>query len=113
MILWSVYVLVTLALGKHWAIDRFADSKGKLQLTIFPFAVEATPPADSEFAHYASMYRAALNSNSPVYPKLMRHSDSHMTIKYGGALDSSKRDTNTKVVELIMKPSKRRTGAKG
>jgi hypothetical protein len=35
MILRSVYVLVTLALGKHWAIDRSADPKGKLQFTIF------------------------------------------------------------------------------
>ncbi len=35
MILRSVYVLVTLPLGKHWAIDRSADPKGKLQLTIF------------------------------------------------------------------------------
>jgi len=43
----------------------------------------------------------------------MRHNDSHMTIKYGEALDSSKRDANTKVVELVMKPPKRRTGAKG
>ena len=33
-----------------------------------PFAVEGVPPVyDSEFAHYASMYREALNSNSPVY----------------------------------------------
>ena len=61
MILWSVYVLVTLPLGKHWAIDRSANPKGKLQLTIFPFAGEGTPPADSELAHYASMYREALN----------------------------------------------------
>jgi len=35
MILRSVHVLVTLALGKHWAIDRSADPKGKLQLAIF------------------------------------------------------------------------------
>jgi len=35
-IIWrSVYVLVTLALGKHWVIDGSADPKGKLQLTIF------------------------------------------------------------------------------
>ncbi|MGH9415099.1 MAG: methylamine utilization protein MauJ, partial [Terriglobales bacterium] len=33
-----------------------------------PFAVEAvTPPHDSEFAHYASLYREALNSNSPGF----------------------------------------------
>ncbi len=33
-----------------------------------PFAVEGNPPPhDSEFAHYASMYREALDSNSPVY----------------------------------------------
>lgn len=33
-----------------------------------PFSVEGTPPPhDSEFGHYASMYREALNSNSPVY----------------------------------------------
>jgi hypothetical protein len=33
-----------------------------------PFAVEAVaPPYDSEFARYASMYRKAFNSNSPVY----------------------------------------------
>ena len=30
--------------------------------------MEGTPPPhDSEFAHYASMYREALNSNSSVY----------------------------------------------
>jgi hypothetical protein len=34
MTLYSVYVLVTLALGKHGAINRSADPKGKLQLTI-------------------------------------------------------------------------------
>jgi hypothetical protein len=33
--LYSVHVLVTFALGKHRAIDRSADPKGKLQLTIF------------------------------------------------------------------------------
>lgn len=33
-----------------------------------PFAIEGSPPPhDSEFGHYASMYREALNSNSPVY----------------------------------------------
>jgi hypothetical protein len=33
-----------------------------------PFSVEGTPPPyDSEFGHYASMYREALNSNSSVY----------------------------------------------
>jgi hypothetical protein len=33
-----------------------------------PFSVEGTPPPhDSEFAHYASTYREALNSNSSVY----------------------------------------------
>jgi hypothetical protein len=30
----SVYVLVTLALGEYGAIDRSADPKGKLQLTV-------------------------------------------------------------------------------
>jgi hypothetical protein len=32
---YGVNILVTFALGKHWAIDRSADPKGKLQLTIF------------------------------------------------------------------------------
>jgi len=33
-----------------------------------PFSVQAAPPPhNSEFAHYASMYREALNSNSAVY----------------------------------------------
>jgi hypothetical protein len=30
----GVYVLIALALGKYWAIDRSADAKGKLQLTL-------------------------------------------------------------------------------
>ena len=34
-ILHGVHVLDTLALGKHWAIDRSADPKGKLLLAIF------------------------------------------------------------------------------
>jgi hypothetical protein len=35
MFLWSVYVLIALALGKYGALDGSADSKGKLQLTVF------------------------------------------------------------------------------
>jgi hypothetical protein len=35
MILYSVYVLIALALGECGAIDRSADPKGKLQLTVF------------------------------------------------------------------------------
>jgi hypothetical protein len=31
----SVYVFIAFPLGKYWAIDRSADSKGKLQLTVF------------------------------------------------------------------------------
>ena len=34
-LLYSVYVLVALTLGKYGAIDRSADPKGKLQLTVF------------------------------------------------------------------------------
>jgi hypothetical protein len=34
-ILYSVYVLIALALGEYGAIDRSADPKGKLQLTVF------------------------------------------------------------------------------
>jgi hypothetical protein len=35
MILYSVYVLIALALGKYGAINRSADPKRKLQLTVF------------------------------------------------------------------------------
>ena len=35
VLLWSVYVLIALTLGKYGTIDRSADPKGKLQLTVF------------------------------------------------------------------------------
>jgi hypothetical protein len=35
MFFYSVYILVTLALGKYRAIYRSADPKGELQLTVF------------------------------------------------------------------------------
>ena len=35
MFLCSVHVLIALTLGKYGAIDRSADPKGKLQLTVF------------------------------------------------------------------------------
>jgi hypothetical protein len=35
MILHGVYVLIALALGECRTIDRSADPKGKLQLTVF------------------------------------------------------------------------------
>jgi hypothetical protein len=33
--LYSVYVLIALALGEYRVVDRSADPKGKLQLTVF------------------------------------------------------------------------------
>src|SRR5258706_2756331 len=33
--LYGVYVLIAIAFGKYRVIDRTADSKGKLQLTVF------------------------------------------------------------------------------
>jgi hypothetical protein len=35
MILHGVYVLIALALGEYWAIDRSTDPKWKLQFTVF------------------------------------------------------------------------------
>jgi len=35
MFLYSVYVLIVLALGEWRVIDRSADPKGKLQFTVF------------------------------------------------------------------------------
>lgn len=35
MLLWSVYVLIALALGEYRVIDRSADAKWKLQLTVY------------------------------------------------------------------------------
>jgi hypothetical protein len=35
MFLCSIYVLIALTLGKYGAIDRSADPKGELQLTVF------------------------------------------------------------------------------
>jgi hypothetical protein len=32
--LYRVYVLIAVALGEYWVIDRPADPKGKLQLTV-------------------------------------------------------------------------------
>jgi hypothetical protein len=35
MFLYGVYVLIAIVFGKYRVIDRTADSKGKLQLTVF------------------------------------------------------------------------------
>jgi hypothetical protein len=68
---WSVHLDIPLEVQIMETMEMRTENVGIRIVQPFleaPFAVEATPPPyDSEFAHYASMYREALNSNSSVY----------------------------------------------
>jgi hypothetical protein len=68
---WSVHLDIPLEVQIVETMELRTENVGVRIVQPFleaPFAVEATqPPYDSEFAHYASMYREALNSNSSVY----------------------------------------------
>jgi len=55
-------------------------------------------------------YRTLLDETGApltVQQKLMRHADARMTLKYGEALDDSKRKANKKVVTLVLTKSKK------
>ena len=68
---WSVHLDIPLEVQIIETMELRTENVGIRIVQPFleaPFAVEGNPPPyDSEFAHYASMYREALNSNSPVY----------------------------------------------
>jgi hypothetical protein len=68
---WSVHLDIPLEVQIIETMELRNENVGIRLVQAFleaPFSVEGTPPPhDSEFAHYASMYREALNSNSPVY----------------------------------------------
>lgn len=68
---WSVHLDIPLEVQTIETMELRTENIGMRVTHPFieaPFSVEGTPPAyDSEFAHYASMYREALNSNSSVY----------------------------------------------
>ena len=68
---WSVHLDIPLDVQIVETMELRTENVGIRVVQLFleaPFAVEGTPPPyDSEFAHYASMYREALNSNSSVY----------------------------------------------
>ena len=68
---WSIHLDIPLHLETIETVELRTQNAGIRVVHPFleaPFAVEGNPPShDSEFAHYASMYREALNSNSPVY----------------------------------------------
>ena len=68
---WSVHLDIPIEIQIIETMEMRTEHVGIRVIQPFleaPFAVEGTPPPhDSEFAHYASMYREALNSNSPVY----------------------------------------------
>lgn len=68
---WSVHLDIPLEVQKIETMELRTENVGIRIVQPFleaPFSVEGTPPPhDSEFAHYASMYREALNSNSSVY----------------------------------------------
>lgn len=68
---WSVHLDIPLEIQTVETMEMRTGNSGIRLVQPFleaPFAIEGRPPAhDSEFAHYASMYREALNSNSPVY----------------------------------------------
>lgn len=68
---WSVHLDIPLDVQVIETTELRTENVGIRVVQPFleaPFAVEGNPPPyDSEFAHYASMYREALNSNSPVY----------------------------------------------
>jgi hypothetical protein len=68
---WSVHLDIPLQVGVIETTELRTGSAGITVVAPFyeaPFAVQGNPPEhDSEFAHYASLYREALNSNSPVY----------------------------------------------
>jgi hypothetical protein len=68
---WSVHLDIPLEVQTIEAMEMRTQNAGMRIAHPFmeaPFSIEGAPPAhDSEFGHYASMYREALNSNSPVY----------------------------------------------
>lgn len=68
---WSVHLDIPLEVQIIETMEVRNENVGIRVVQAFleaPFSVEGTPPPhDSEFAHYASMYREALNSNSSVY----------------------------------------------
>jgi hypothetical protein len=68
---WSVHLDIPLHVDVIETTEIRTGSTGIRVVAPFfeaPFAVQGNPPQhDSEFAHYASLYREALNSNSPVY----------------------------------------------
>ena len=68
---WSVHLDIPLEVQIIETMELRTQNAGIRVVQPFleaPFSVEGTPPPhDSEFAHYASMYREALNSNSSVY----------------------------------------------
>lgn len=68
---WSVHLDIPLDVQIIETMELRTENVGIRIVQPFleaPFSVEGTPPPyDSEFGHYASMYREALNSNSPVY----------------------------------------------
>lgn len=68
---WSVHLDIPLDVQVIETMELRTESVGIRIVQPFleaPFAIEGTPPPhDSEFGHYASMYREALNSNSSVY----------------------------------------------
>lgn len=68
---WSVHLDIPLEVQVIETMEMRTQNVGIRVVQPFleaPFSVEGTPPPhDSEFAHYASMYREALNSNSSVY----------------------------------------------
>ncbi len=68
---WSVHLDIPLEVQVIETMELRTENVSIRVLQPFleaPFSVEGTPPPHhSEFAHYASMYREALNSNSSVY----------------------------------------------
>jgi hypothetical protein len=68
---WSVHLDIPLQVEVVETTELRTGNAGIIVVAPFynaPFAVQGHPPEhDSEFAHYASLYREALNSNSPVY----------------------------------------------
>jgi hypothetical protein len=67
---WSAFLDVPVLIAQMDAEERRTGAR-RVRFVTAPlkvaFAVPGEPALESEFRHYASLYREALNSNSPVY----------------------------------------------